>query len=59
MLRVNVEVRRLGDGLWGKVAALPVTTQLAQTLEAAAMSLRLGDQVRITKCPAPGLDIRV
>lgn len=59
MPRVNVEIRRLGDGLWGRVAALPVSPQLAQTLEAAAKILHLGDQVRIAKCPTSRLDITV
>jgi hypothetical protein len=45
-MMVKVEVRNLGAGIW-RALTLPVTPQMAQTLEKAAHQLRLADQLRI------------
>ncbi|WP_337186827.1 hypothetical protein [Phenylobacterium sp.] len=56
---VSVQLRNSGQGLWTALA-LPVTVQAAQTLAAAAKTLNLADQVRISpSAGAARLDIRV
>ena len=55
---VSVVLRNGGEGIW-RPMALPVTTQVAQTLAAAARTLNLADQVQIQASPSQRLDIRV
>ncbi len=56
---VSVQLRNSGQGLWMSLS-LPTSVQAAQTLAAAARTLNLADQVRITpSSPAPRLDIKI
>ena len=57
---VNVQVRNLGDALW-RPMTLPTSVQAAQTIAAAARTLKLADQVQIAPSgPGPrALDLRV
>lgn len=56
---VSVQLRNSGQGLWTSLS-LPTSVQAAQTLAAAARTLNLADQVRITpSSSAPRLDIRI
>ena len=54
-MRVNVETRSSGQ-LWRQLAP-PITVQAAQTLAAAAVTLRLGDQVRVAPAIGSRIDI--
>jgi hypothetical protein len=55
---VSVQLRNSGQGLWTALS-LPTSVQAAQTLAAAARTLNLADQVRITPSALPKLDIKV
>ena len=60
---VSVQLRNAGEGIW-RPMTLPVTVQLAQTVAAAARTLKLADQVQITESapappPAGHVDVRV
>jgi len=57
---VSVQLRNSGQGLWTALT-LPTSVQAAQTLAAAARTLNLADQVRITPAPTPAqqLDLKV
>ena len=44
---VSVQLRNSGQGLWTALT-LPTSVQAAQTLAAAARTLNLADQIRIT-----------
>ena len=57
---VSVQLRNSGQGLWTALS-LPTSVQAAQTLAAAARTLNLADQVRITpqQTPARQVDIKV
>lgn len=58
---VSVQLRNAGEGIW-RSFTLPVSLQLAQTVAAAARTLKLADQVQIApSVPAPRgkVDVRV
>jgi len=56
---VSVNVRFLGEGSW-RAMTLPVSTQAAQTLAAAAKQLQLGDVVRISPAASGrAIDLKV
>jgi len=57
---VSVQLRNSGQGLWTALT-LPTSVQAAQTLAAAAKTLNLADQVRITPSlsSAQQLDLKV
>ena len=56
---VSVQLRNSGQGLWTALF-LPTSVQAAQTLAAAARTLNLADQVRITPtAPPAGIDVKI
>lgn len=60
---VSVQLRNAGEGIW-RSFTLPVSVQLAQTVAAAARTLKLADQVQIApSAPAPKpaghVDVRI
>jgi hypothetical protein len=56
---VSVQLRNSGQGLWSAFT-LPTSVQAAQTLAAAARTLNLADQVRITPSPSSGrVDVKI
>ena len=60
---VSVQLRNEGEGIW-RAMSLPVSVQLAQTVAAAARTLKLADNVQITPsepppAPAGHVDLRV
>ncbi len=56
---VSVQLRNSGQGLWSAFT-LPTSVQAAQTLAAAARTLNLADQVRITpSLPAGSVDFKI
>jgi hypothetical protein len=60
---VSVQLRNAGEGIW-RAMSLPVSVQLAQTVAAAARTLKLADNVQIIAsapppAPAGHVDVRV
>jgi len=56
---VSVQLRNSGQGVW-MALSLPTSVQAAQTLAAAAKTLNLADQVRITpSSPPQRVDLKI